>query len=653
MPDSPVPGPRRGVLRRRSAPPVTGSLDTTPVERPRSATRPMPAAGTGPDDAPTGPATRVPAPAAPAYQPPPAPPAHPSAQPGAYPPAYGPGGPYAASPYAPSPYAGPPAAAPYGAGGSPPVPGQPGAHPAGGYPPAAYPPAAYPPAAYPPAGYPPAAYPPAAYPPGPHPPGPYPPGAWYPAQQPPSWPEQDPAAETTVLPEEPADAATEPAGLPGQRTTVTRVAVARSRELTGAAVRRVKAASRADGAAESGLTHLLWTNALHAAGDAMIAVSLAGTLFFAATTDAQRSNVALYLLVTMAPFAVVAPVIGPLLDRLQRGRRWAMGACSIGRAVLALVMAAHFDDLVLYPAALGVLVLSKAHNVLRAAVLPRVLPGAMSLTSANSRTSVFGLVTAGVFGGIAAGVSWAFGFPPELWLTAVVFTVAGVLAVRLPAHVDVPAGEQPADVLTTTPQEAVGRRRRQVSPHVVVALRANSALRGLGGFLTIFSAFLVQATADGWEATLALGGIAAAAGVGSVLGTAVGSRLHTVSPDRMVLVSAGAAAAITVLAAIFYGFAMAAVVAGVSAVANALGKVSLDAIIQREVPDSLRASAFARSETMLQLAWVVGGALGIALPPIGWLGFTVAAALLVLAVGVVLWGRQRQRPPAPAGEWAS
>ena len=53
---------------------------------------------------------------------------------------------------------------------------------------------------------------------------------------------------------------------------------------------------------------MLWVNALHTAGDAMIAVSLAGTLFFAASTDAQRGNVALYLLVTMAPFAVVAPV---------------------------------------------------------------------------------------------------------------------------------------------------------------------------------------------------------------------------------------------------------------------------------------------------------------------------------------------------------
>ncbi|MDK3257214.1 MFS transporter [Blastococcus capsensis] len=450
----------------------------------------------------------------------------------------------------------------------------------------------------------------------------------------------------------PLPAAPEPEPGTGQpKVTVTRVAAARSRELTLAAARRVRAASRADGAAESGLTQLLWVNALHMAGDAMIAVSLAGTLFFAATTDAQRGNVALYLLVTMAPFALLAPVIGPALDRLQRGRRWALAVSLGGRAVLALVMAAHFDDLWLYPAALGVLVLSKAHNVLRAAVVPRVLPGAMSLTSANARLSVFGLATAGVAGGLAAGVAALVGFDWELWATAAVFVSGAVLAVRLPPHVDVPTGEEPAHVLTTTTEIPRPGRRRRVSPHVVLALRSNAALRGLGGFLTIFSAFLVQATfADGWEATLALGAIAAAAGAGSFTGTAVGSRLHTAAPDRLVLYAAGTAAAITVVAAVFYGFGMAVLVAGVAAVANALGKVSLDAIIQREVPESLRASAFARSETMLQLSWVAGGALGIALPPTGWLGFTVAAVLLGLAVALILWSLHRsRRPPAPTG----
>jgi hypothetical protein len=335
---------------------------------------------------------------------------------------------------------------------------------------------------------------------------------------------------------------------------------------------------------------------------------------------------------------------------LQRGRRWALAGSLVGRAVLALVMAAHFDSLLLYPAALGVLVLSKSHNVLRAAVVPRVLPPALSLTSANARLSVFGLATSGVAGLIGAGIAWGLGFRVELWVTAAVFVAAGVLALRLPGHVDVPTGELPADVLSTAEIPVTGGRRRRVSPHVVLALRATAALRGLTGFLTIFLAFLVQAEfADGWTATLALGAVAVAAGVGSFVGTAAGSRLGTAAPDRVVLVAAAAAAAVTVLAAVFYGFGMAVLVAGVAAVTNALAKVSLDAIIQREVPENLRASAFARSETVLQLAWVAGGGLAIALPTTGWIGFTVAAALLVLAVGLVVWSLVGGRPaPRPA-----
>jgi hypothetical protein len=428
-----------------------------------------------------------------------------------------------------------------------------------------------------------------------------------------------------------------------ERRTATRGAAARSRQLGGAAVRRVRDYGRAGGAGESGLSGLFWLNALHVAGDAMIAVSLAGTLFFAAASDAQRGNVALYLLVTMAPFALVAPVIGPALDRLQRGRRWALAGSLLGRALLAVLMAAHHDDLALYPAALGVLVLSKGFNVLRAAVVPRLLPAALSLTSANARMSVFGLAAGGVLGAVGAGLAKLLGFGWELGATAVVFAGAAVLAVRLPGHVDVPGGEEQADVLRTAPMTVPGRRR-PTTPHVVTALRATAALRGLSGFLTIFSAFLVQATVtDRWQATVALGGIAAAAGAGSFLGTGIGTRLHTTSPDRVVLAAAGAAAAITLLAAFFFSLPMAALVAGVAAVTNALGKAALDAIIQREVPDALRASAFARSETWLQLAWVLGGALGIALPTTGWLGFTVAAALLVLAVGLTLWSLRTRR----------
>ncbi len=43
-----------------------------------------------------------------------------------------------------------------------------------------------------------------------------------------------------------------------------------------------------------------------------------------------------------------------------------------------------------------------------------------------------------------------------------------------------------------------------------------------------------------------------------------------------------------------------------------MGKLSLDALVQRDVPERHRTSAFARSETLLQLSWVIGGFIGIA-----------------------------------------
>ncbi len=327
------------------------------------------------------------------------------------------------------------------------------------------------------------------------------------------------------------------------------------------------------------------------AGDAMIAVSLAGTLFFAATTDAQRSNVALYLLVTMAPFAVLAPGHRAALDRLQRGRRWALAAslarprgpgAGHGRATSTTCW--------LYPAALGVLVLSKAHNVLRAAVVPRVLPPAMSLTSANARLSVFGLVDGRASPAASARASRpCSGFDRELGATAAVFVASpGCWRVRLPRHVDVPTGELPADVLTTAEIPVGSGRRRRRSARTWCS-RCGPTRRCAASAASSRSSppsWCRPTFADGWAADPGArrgrrrrGRWAASPAPRPAPGCTAPT------PDRLVLVAAAAAAAVTVLAAVFYSFAMAAVVAGVAAVTNALGKVSLDAIIQREVPE--------------------------------------------------------------------
>ena len=191
-------------------------------------------------------------------------------------------------------------------------------------------------------------------------------------------------------------------------------------------------ASKANGAGESGLSHLIWNQVLSYGADAMVTVALAGTVFFGASAHAQRGNVLLYLLVTMAPFALIAPVIGPALDRFQHGRRWAMAASAIGRGVLALIMAGHPTNLlVLYPCALGSLVLSKAYSVIRAAAAPRLVPPGMTLVEANARLSIFGLASALVGGGLVATVIKVSGsYTAGLVVTAIGFAHLRVL--RLP-----------------------------------------------------------------------------------------------------------------------------------------------------------------------------------------------------------------------------
>ena len=90
-----------------------------------------------------------------------------------------------------------------------------------------------------------------------------------------------------------------------------------------AAGRRFRRFADADGAADTGLARLTELHAVNVAGDAALTVSLAGTVF-ALPTDEARGRVALFLVLTMAPFVLLAPLIGPLLDRFRHGRRWAL-----------------------------------------------------------------------------------------------------------------------------------------------------------------------------------------------------------------------------------------------------------------------------------------------------------------------------------------
>ena len=417
------------------------------------------------------------------------------------------------------------------------------------------------------------------------------------------------------------------------KITVTRVAAWRARRLTARGAQAFHRAASADGADRSGLTALTYAWMANYASDATLAVALANTLFFSAASAESKSKVALYLLITVAPFALVAPVIGPALDRLQQGRRMAMAVSTAGQGALAVVLALWMNTWVLYPAALGIMVLSKSFGVLKAAVTPRVLPPGITLVTTNSRLTVFGLVASGLAGAIAAGIAWVFGSSGAAWLTAAICLAAVWLCLRIPAWVEVTEGEIPTTILPT--QDTPTRVRTSMSRDVVSALWANGTIRSLTGFLMLFAAFVVKNETEGapGDQLVLLGVIGAAAGAGGFLGNTVGARQRFRRPRVLVVVCLVLALAAVVVAATLTGLATAAVAALVAATTSALLKVCLDAVVQRDMPEASRASAFGRSETILQLSWVFGGALGVLLPPTWWIGFTVIA--VVVAIGTV------------------
>ena len=413
------------------------------------------------------------------------------------------------------------------------------------------------------------------------------------------------------------------------------------------AVMQARRAARAEGAGDSGLSRLIELHAFNAAGDAAVAISLAGTLFFQVPTGEARGQVALFLGLTMLPFAIVAPLIGPFLDRFSHGRRWAVGATMAIRCFLCWVLATAVitESGWLFPAALGCLVASKAYGVTRAAAVPRLLPPDLTLVKANARVSLAGVVGAGISAPLAILAS-TFGPEWSLRYGFVVFVLATIWAIRLPEKVDASQGEGELvltgpTTATTATGAATGRRPKTRIPSAVAfALRANCGPRWLSGFLTMFMAFLLRDNPIGdWKPELLLGLVIGAAGLGNTLGIAIGSLLQRLNPALTVVLALLADAVVAVVAALFYGLPTLVLLGLTAGLAQSLAKLSLDSTIQRDVPSRIQASAFARSDTTLQLAWVIGGFVGIAMPLMPQLGLGIAGGVLAAWATFVLVSR--------------
>jgi hypothetical protein len=352
-----------------------------------------------------------------------------------------------------------------------------------------------------------------------------------------------------------------------------------------------------------GMVHLA-----SSAGDTLVAIALADSVFFSLPVGEAKLKVALYLALTMAPLAVAAPVLVVLLDRGGLLRTIAFGAAA-GRSLLAIYAAPRFDTLLLFPLAFLLLVLSKISGITRNGLMMAYAPSSDGLVDANARLGR--LAVAG--GLVAAGPGLAMlrltGSPGVLYLAAIGYAVTALLSVRLP----LPASSRREG-------EVSRMGRLQV---LSTAAAGTAGLKAASGFLFFMVAFALR---GGGRPAYWFAILAGAAAVGAFLGDVAAPRLSRfLREEAVVFASITAAGVAAVLAFTRFGLATLAVFAGLAGMATEFGRLAFQSLMQRFAPAGAHGRVFVRYDMLFQLAWVAGAVLPAVLE------FSFRAGVVIMA----------------------
>jgi predicted MFS family arabinose efflux permease len=379
---------------------------------------------------------------------------------------------------------------------------------------------------------------------------------------------------------------------------------------------------------------LIVVHVVNAAAAAAFTVSLAGSLFLSVSVDAARPRILVYLLCTLAPFAVVVPVLAPFADRVRGGYRAVIVVTAIGRAAVCLLMANQLTTLLFFPEAFAVLVLGKTYSIAKSALVPRLVADQRNLVAANaqiSRVSTIG----GLLGGMAGALVLRLVGPPAVVLVAAVgFIATALLATRIPRPVPLPPPNRVVEVAELT------------SARLGMAASATSVVRFSVGFVTFLVALnLKTASEPDWV----YGMVLAAGLAGGFAGTFVGPLLRRrVVEEGLLTASLAVPGALCLLAAAQDRRTSAVLVSFTIGVSASVAHQVFDSTTQRLAPDAEKGRAFARFETRFQLAWAAGAVGPVLGRPSGFVGLILIGVVLALgAVGYVT-ARRTLQPEAPA-----
>jgi hypothetical protein len=358
-----------------------------------------------------------------------------------------------------------------------------------------------------------------------------------------------------------------------------------------------------------------------AAGDALVGIALADSVFFSLPVGRAKVEVALYLLLTMAPLAAAAPILIPLLDRGGFRRVISFGSAA-GRLGAAVYAAPRVSSLLLFPAAFVLLVLSKVHVLTKNGLVMAYAPPHEGLIRANARLGR--IAVAGVL--LAAGPGVALlklgGATAVLYLAAAAYGLVMVLTLRL------------ARPEVKVVQGQVERRGR--IPGLAVGAAGSAVLRGASAFLLFLMAFALRAEG---RPPYWFGVLAGAAMIGGFLGDVIAPRLpRSLREEAVVLGSLVGAGVGAVLAFSAFGLPALALFAGVVGMATEFGRLGFQSLMQGLAPHGAHGRVFVRYEVVFQLSWVAGAFLP-AILDIPLRGGVLLMAGLYLGVGLTYLGQ--------------
>ena len=396
------------------------------------------------------------------------------------------------------------------------------------------------------------------------------------------------------------------------------------------------------------------------AGDTLVTVSLAGSLFFSVSPTEAKTRVLLYLLLTIAPFVVVSPILGPLIDKSANGRRILVAFSAGARVLLCWSMSQHLHSLWLFPEAFLVLISSKLYVVTRGALVPQMARTDQFRESAanvgqsgwpaegheqvkgfagyNAQLTLLGTLAGLLVGSLGAAILKLLGAPSVLITASIVFACATVASLRL---------QRPAEVVReqisglTQAERDLNALNPMGDVEVAWGLSASALMRFTVGFATFLLAFGLRRdhAGLGWFA-LAL----ALSAFGSLVGLGIVTRARDAVAESTLLtlsllatgVGAGVAATHPTLVAQV-------VLAAWLGLCAAIVQPSFDAITQRHVAPGAQGRTFARFAVRQQLLWVVGAVIPVAIAMRFSVGDGLLCVLMLLGGAVYGVGRRFTR----------